>query len=170
MPPHPAPAPEPVAVSAVARAMWGPLTEGLAVPNDLDLSDRPAALEQLGVSAAANSRLVTITKDCTGSERETALLVATRAWPLLAARMADIARGPEGEPPASVRRCARHCLPGRFADAGTVLPLVVGLSFAEARAWPAGGCAAGPAVLTLVGPCACYLACGRPVAGACGVS
>ncbi|MGW4510215.1 hypothetical protein ACWENO_36825 [Streptomyces sp. NPDC004436] len=95
--PDPAPAVEPVAVSADARAMWGPLTEGLTVPNDLDLSDRPAALEQLGVSGAVNSRLVSLTQDCIGSERETALLVATRAWPFLAARMADIARGPEGE-------------------------------------------------------------------------
>ncbi|MEV6957295.1 hypothetical protein [Streptomyces sp. NPDC051183] len=101
--PAPAPAPEPepvavaVAVSADARAMWGPLTEGLAVPNDLDLSDRPAALERLGVGAAANSRLVSLTQDYIGSERETALLVSTRAWPLLAARMADVARGPEGE-------------------------------------------------------------------------
>ncbi|MFJ4320670.1 hypothetical protein ACIP46_36120 [Streptomyces lavendulae] len=99
--PDPAPAPaaasEPVAVSADARAMWGPLTEGLTVPNDLDLSDRPAALGRLGVSEAANSRLVSLTQDCIGSERETALLVATRAWPFLAARMADIARGPEGE-------------------------------------------------------------------------
>ncbi|WP_260618010.1 hypothetical protein [Streptomyces sp. WAC07149] len=97
VPAAPAPVPEPVVVSADARAMWGPLTEGLAVPNDLDLSDRPAALEQLGVSGAANSRLVTIAKDYIASERETALLVATRAWPLLAARMADVARGPEGE-------------------------------------------------------------------------
>ncbi|MFJ5552528.1 hypothetical protein [Streptomyces sp. NPDC093225] len=95
--PAPAPAPEPVVVSADARAMWGPLTEGLTVPNDLDLSDRPAALEQLGVSGAANSHLVTIAQDYIGSERETALLVSTRAWPLLAARMADVARGPEGE-------------------------------------------------------------------------
>ncbi|MFD0374609.1 hypothetical protein [Streptomyces sp. NPDC127112] len=95
--PDPAPAREPVAVSADARAMWGPLTEGLAVPNDLDLADRSAALERLGVGAAANSRLVTITQEHIGSERETALLVATRAWPLLAARMADVARGPEGE-------------------------------------------------------------------------
>ncbi|WP_030873998.1 hypothetical protein [Streptomyces sp. NRRL F-2747] len=93
----PAPAPEPVPVSADARAMWGPLTEGLSVPNDLDLSDRSAALERLGVGTAANSRLVNIARDYIGSERETALLVSTRAWPLLAARMAGIARGPEGE-------------------------------------------------------------------------
>ncbi|GLX19456.1 hypothetical protein [Streptomyces lavendulae] len=40
---------------------------------------------------------MTIAKDCIASERETALLVATRAWPLLAARTAGVARGPEGE-------------------------------------------------------------------------
>ncbi|ROR00513.1 hypothetical protein EDE04_7095 [Streptomyces sp. 2132.2] len=56
-----------------------------------------AALEQLDVSAAANSRLLNITRDYIGSDRETALLVSTRAWPLLAARMAGVARGPEGE-------------------------------------------------------------------------
>ncbi|MEV0993051.1 hypothetical protein [Streptomyces sp. NPDC049949] len=93
----PDPVPEPVVVSADARTMWGPLTEGLKVPNDLDLSDRAAVLERLDVSAAANSRLVGIVKDYVGSERETALLVSTRAWPLLAARMAGVARGPEGE-------------------------------------------------------------------------
>ncbi|MFF2194071.1 hypothetical protein [Streptomyces sp. NPDC058157] len=82
-------------VGADARSVWGPLTEGLTVPNDLDLSDRPAALERLGVSPAANGRLVTIGKKNIGSERDTALLVSTRAWPLLAARMADVARGPE---------------------------------------------------------------------------
>ncbi|MFI8363614.1 hypothetical protein ACIGD1_26025 [Streptomyces sp. NPDC085612] len=43
--PDRAPAAEPVAVSADARAMWGPLTEGLTVSDDLDLSERPAALE-----------------------------------------------------------------------------------------------------------------------------
>ncbi|MEV0992615.1 hypothetical protein [Streptomyces sp. NPDC049949] len=73
--------------------MWGPLTQGMNVPNDLDLSDRATALEQLYVSAAVNSRLVNFTKDYIGSERETAPLVSTRAWPLLAARMAGIARG-----------------------------------------------------------------------------
>lgn len=41
-----APVPNPVAVSVDARAMWVPLTEGLAVPNDLDLADRPAAVSQ----------------------------------------------------------------------------------------------------------------------------
>ncbi|MFB7058978.1 hypothetical protein ACFCXT_38375 [Streptomyces vinaceus] len=54
-------------------------------------------MEQLDVTVAANSRLVNMVKDYVGSERETALLAATRAWPLLAARMAGVARGPEGE-------------------------------------------------------------------------
>lgn len=63
----------------------------------MDLSDRPAALEQLDVGAAVDSRIVSLTKGYVGSERETALLVATCAWPLLAARMADFARSPEGE-------------------------------------------------------------------------
>ncbi|MFI1155060.1 hypothetical protein [Streptomyces sp. NPDC020817] len=67
------------------------------VPGYLLLSDQAAVLEQLDVSAAANSRLVGIVKDYVGSERETALLVSTRAWPLLAARVAGVARGPEGE-------------------------------------------------------------------------
>ncbi|MFI5828641.1 hypothetical protein ACIA6C_15540 [Streptomyces sp. NPDC051578] len=55
----------------------GPLTEDLHVPNDLDLYDRPAALEQLDVSAAADSRLVNVTKDYIGSGRETAQLAST---------------------------------------------------------------------------------------------
>lgn len=69
--------------------MRGTLTEGLTVPNGLDLSDLPAALEQLGVSGAANSQLVTIAKDYIGLRAgETAVLVATWVWLLLAARMA----------------------------------------------------------------------------------
>lgn len=35
-----------------------------------------------------------VAKDCIGSENETGLLISARSWPLLAARMADIARGP----------------------------------------------------------------------------
>ncbi|MFJ3928540.1 hypothetical protein [Streptomyces sp. NPDC090022] len=95
--PQPEPAPEVVGVSEDARRAWGPLTEGLQVPNDLNLSDRATALGQLGVSEAANSQLVSIVKDCVGSERESGLLVNAQQWPLLAARMANIARGPEGE-------------------------------------------------------------------------
>ncbi|MFD0375796.1 hypothetical protein [Streptomyces sp. NPDC127112] len=36
-------------------------------------------------------------KESVGSEPASALLVFTRAWPLLAGRMADVARGPEGK-------------------------------------------------------------------------
>ncbi|MFE2165401.1 hypothetical protein ACFXB3_10025 [Streptomyces sp. NPDC059447] len=48
-----------------------------------------------------------ITEDYIGSHREIALLVSTRAWPLLAARMAGIARGPEGEQGLRARLKAR---------------------------------------------------------------
>ncbi|MFJ8212047.1 hypothetical protein [Streptomyces sp. NPDC096033] len=68
-------------MSVDARAMWGSLTEGLTVPNDLDLTDRAAALERLGVDAAANRRLVTIPPSTSAPNGETALPVATRAWP-----------------------------------------------------------------------------------------
>ncbi|MEU6215450.1 hypothetical protein ABZ891_36845, partial [Streptomyces sp. NPDC047023] len=51
------------------------------VPNDLDPSDRPAALEQLGVSGAANSRLVSLTQEYVTSERDTALLSAPGPGP-----------------------------------------------------------------------------------------
>ncbi|MFK0224011.1 hypothetical protein ACIQWN_38275 [Streptomyces vinaceus] len=67
------------------------------MPNYLDLSDQSEALERLGVATAANNRLVNVVRDYVGSERETALLVSHRAWPLLAASMAGIARGQEGE-------------------------------------------------------------------------
>ncbi|MFD0375797.1 hypothetical protein [Streptomyces sp. NPDC127112] len=42
-------------MSADSCAVWGPLTEGLTVPNDLDLSDRSVALDRLGVSSAAKA-------------------------------------------------------------------------------------------------------------------
>ncbi|MGW3661081.1 hypothetical protein ACWD6R_38005 [Streptomyces sp. NPDC005151] len=84
-------------VSADALCSYGPLTEGLAVPNDLDLADRATALGQLNVDPAANSRLVSLMNTHLG-EREAGLLVGARSWPLHAARMATIARGPDGEP------------------------------------------------------------------------
>ncbi|KJY26243.1 hypothetical protein VR46_40385, partial [Streptomyces sp. NRRL S-444] len=55
------------------------------------------ALAQLGVGEAENARLVTVVRDCIGSDRETGLLVSTPAWPLLAARMSGIAHGFWGE-------------------------------------------------------------------------
>ncbi|MEU6215860.1 hypothetical protein ABZ891_38970, partial [Streptomyces sp. NPDC047023] len=51
------------------------------VPNDLDPSDRPAALEQLGVSGAANSRLVSLTQEYVTSARNTPLAGGARPSP-----------------------------------------------------------------------------------------
>ncbi|MFJ1869463.1 hypothetical protein ACIOD1_33245 [Streptomyces sp. NPDC088097] len=69
-----------------ARRSWGPLTEGLSVPRDLDLGGRPKALEQLGVNRLAHAAIVGVVKDVL-PETEAGRLVGSRPWPLLAARM-----------------------------------------------------------------------------------
>lgn len=96
-PPGPAAAQAEPPVSQDAQRTWGPLTEGLDVPNDLYLSNRPVALTRLGVDYAANSRLVSLVQDAVAMEHEAGLLIGARDWPLLAARMVSTARGPEGE-------------------------------------------------------------------------
>ncbi|MET9470218.1 hypothetical protein ABZY44_36585 [Streptomyces sp. NPDC006544] len=100
-PPAPAPAPAPaapasapapapaVAVSEDARRSWGPLTEGLKVPMDLNLGDRAKALEQLGVEPAAHAAMVSMVRDVL-PEQEAGLLIGARHWPLLAARMQQL--------------------------------------------------------------------------------
>ncbi|MFF3432435.1 hypothetical protein [Streptomyces sp. NPDC002602] len=75
--------------SVDARRSWGPLTEGLAVPRDLDLGDRAKALEQLDVNPLAHATIVGIVKDVL-PETQVGLLVGSRPWPLLAARMNQI--------------------------------------------------------------------------------
>ncbi|MCY0955294.1 hypothetical protein [Streptomyces sp. H27-S2] len=72
-----------------AKRSWGPLTEGLNVPRDLDLGDRAKALEQLGVNRLAHATIVGLVKDVL-PETQVGLLVASRPWPLLAARMNQI--------------------------------------------------------------------------------
>ncbi|MFE6912196.1 hypothetical protein [Streptomyces erythrochromogenes] len=84
--PAPAGAPAPVPASSDAKRAWGPLTEGLTVPRDLDLGNRPRALKQLRVQAAAHSQMVAMVKEVL-PEREAGLLIGSRPWPLLAARM-----------------------------------------------------------------------------------
>ncbi|WP_031066417.1 hypothetical protein [Streptomyces sp. NRRL WC-3742] len=70
---------------------YGPLTVGLDLPRDLDLNNRRRALAQLGVSDTENARYVRwVHLALTGKEREAGLLVNSRQWPLLAARMARI--------------------------------------------------------------------------------
>ncbi|MFB6578547.1 hypothetical protein ACFCYC_14150 [Streptomyces sp. NPDC056402] len=96
--PVPAPAPAPagapapaasVPASADAKRAWGPLTEGLTVPRDLDLGNRPRALKQLRVQPAAHSQTVAMVKEVL-PEREAGLLIGSRPWPLLAARMQQL--------------------------------------------------------------------------------
>ncbi|MDJ0386355.1 hypothetical protein [Streptomyces sp. G-G2] len=72
--------------STDAKRSWGPLTEGLAVPRDLDLGDRAKALEQLGVNRLAHAAIVALVKDVL-PESEAGMLVGSRQWPLLARRM-----------------------------------------------------------------------------------
>ncbi|MFI7896534.1 hypothetical protein ACIFUY_35545 [Streptomyces sp. CACIS-1.16CA] len=97
----PAPAPDPWAarpvppVSTDARRAWGPLTEGLTIPRDLDLADRAHALDQLGVTPGAHRLLVSRVNEAL-PEPDAALLVSSRLWPLLAHRMHTMAKA--GEP------------------------------------------------------------------------
>ncbi|MFB7466195.1 hypothetical protein ACFCZ1_22340 [Streptomyces sp. NPDC056224] len=62
------------------------MTEGLAVPRDLDLGDRASALEQLKVPPAAHSQMASMVKDVL-PEQKAGLLIGSRQGPLLAARM-----------------------------------------------------------------------------------
>ncbi|MDG9682379.1 hypothetical protein QC334_06435 [Streptomyces sp. DH18] len=79
------------AVSADAKNVWGPLTEGLNIPRDLDLGDRARALHQLGVTPGAHRTLVSRVNE-TLPERDAALLVSSRQWPVLAHRMHRMAQ------------------------------------------------------------------------------
>ncbi|SDE40456.1 hypothetical protein F610DRAFT_06991, partial [Streptomyces sp. LaPpAH-199] len=115
--PAPAPAPDPWAarpvrpVSTDARRAWGPLTEGLTIPRDLDLADRAHALDQLGISTGAHRLLVSRVNEAL-PEPDAALLVNSRLWPLLAHRMHTMAQA--GEPfTAHLARLAPNTAPWR---------------------------------------------------------
>lgn len=82
-------------VSTDAKRAWGPLTEGLTIPHDLDLADRTHALDQLGISTGAHRLLVSRVNEAL-PEPDAALLVSSRLWPLLAHRMHTMAQA--GEP------------------------------------------------------------------------
>ncbi|WIY80965.1 MULTISPECIES: hypothetical protein [Streptomyces] len=79
------------AVSTDAKNLWGPLTEGLNIPRDLDLGDRARALDQLGVTPGAHRTLVSRVNE-TLPERDATLLVSSRQWPVLAHRMHRMAQ------------------------------------------------------------------------------
>ncbi|MGZ3103487.1 hypothetical protein [Streptomyces sp. H72] len=85
------------ATSRDATLSYGPLTTGLDLPRDLDLSDRARAMRQLAISPVENERYGRWVQEAmSGREREAGLLLAARQWPLLAARMAEMER--EGKP------------------------------------------------------------------------
>ncbi|MEU7738741.1 hypothetical protein AB0B51_37970, partial [Streptomyces griseus] len=73
-------------VSADAKSLWGPLTEGLTIPRDLDLTNRARALEQLGVTLSAHRAQVSQVKEVR-PQRDAALLVSSCQWPVRAHRM-----------------------------------------------------------------------------------
>ncbi|MFZ3476061.1 hypothetical protein ACODT4_44530 [Streptomyces sp. 2.9] len=74
-----------------AMLSWGPLTEGLDLPPDLNLSDRAHALRQLAISPAENERFTRMVRDAMpGRGRDVDLMVASKQWPVVAARMAKM--------------------------------------------------------------------------------
>lgn len=80
------------ATSRDALLSWGPLTDGLDVPKDLDLNDRERALRQLAISPQENARYARMLKDALPPAygREADLAVNAKQWPLVAARMAKM--------------------------------------------------------------------------------
>ncbi|GGO98315.1 hypothetical protein [Wenjunlia tyrosinilytica] len=80
-----------------AMLSYGPLTTGLDIPRDLDLSDRERALRQLAISQSENQRYTRMVREALpGREREADMLVAAKQWPLIAARMERMER--DGKP------------------------------------------------------------------------
>lgn len=74
-----------------AKLSYGPLTTGLDIPKDLDLGDRERALRQLSIAPSENQKYARMVREALpGAEREVDLLLLSRQWPLVAARMADM--------------------------------------------------------------------------------
>lgn len=80
------------AMSRDAQLSYGPLTTGLDLPLDLDLSDRERALKyQVAISSQENERYTRWVREAMpGHEREAELMVESRQWPLVAGRMAQL--------------------------------------------------------------------------------
>ncbi|MFI1586908.1 hypothetical protein ACH4WW_03135 [Streptomyces halstedii] len=74
------------AMSTDAKRSWGPLTENLDLPRNLDLGNRRRALQQLKINETAHNHMVAKVHEHL-PQQEAALLVSARQWPLLAARM-----------------------------------------------------------------------------------
>ncbi|MGY5099490.1 hypothetical protein [Streptomyces sp. 900105245] len=81
----------PATASRDALTSYGPLTTGLDLPKNLDLTDRARALRQLAISPAENERYSRwVLEAMPGREREAGLMLTHRQWPLIAARMAQM--------------------------------------------------------------------------------
>ncbi|MGW3154586.1 hypothetical protein [Streptomyces sp. NPDC001089] len=76
--------------SADAVQSYGPLTTGLDLPRDLDLSNRARTLKQLAITDSNPRYVRWATEAMPGREREANLMVAHPQWPLIAARMAQM--------------------------------------------------------------------------------
>lgn len=66
---------------------------------DLNLGDRAKALDQLGVEPAAHAATVSMGRDVL-PEHEAGLLIGSRQWPLLAARMQQVGDSQDQKPSA----------------------------------------------------------------------
>ncbi|POX58818.1 hypothetical protein C3492_35365 [Streptomyces sp. Ru62] len=94
------------AVSQDAQESYGPLTTGLDIPRNLNLSNRVRALQQLAISPSDNQRYARwVMEAMAGRDREANLLLSARKWPLVAYRMAKMEA--EGKP---VREHLKHLL------------------------------------------------------------
>ncbi|MFH8410396.1 hypothetical protein ACH4FX_37320 [Streptomyces sp. NPDC018019] len=74
-----------------AKLSYGPLTTGLDTPKDLDLAHRQRAFRQLAISPSEHQRCARLLREALpGREREADLVVASKQWPLLVARMVQM--------------------------------------------------------------------------------
>ncbi|GAA2463104.1 hypothetical protein [Streptomyces lavendulocolor] len=79
------------AMSRGAMLTYGPLTRGLDIPRDYAPDDRQRALLQLGIGPHENARFVRMVREAMpGREQQADHMVATKHWPLLAARLAKL--------------------------------------------------------------------------------
>nr|BAW81987.1 antibiotic production activating factor [Streptomyces lavendulae] len=78
-------------MSRDALLSYGPLSDGIDIPRNLDLDDRARALNQLSISPQENARYARMLKEALPEHaREADLAVTAKQWPLVAARMAKM--------------------------------------------------------------------------------
>ncbi|MFJ2589672.1 hypothetical protein [Streptomyces sp. NPDC087538] len=76
-----------------AMLSYGPMTRGLDLPKDLDLSDRSRALRQLGFDPQEHGRFVRMVQEALPErDREIGLMITAKHWPIVVARMDKMER------------------------------------------------------------------------------